>query len=111
MATVEEPDWLPLLRSKKKLEREKGLAQLKAVLGGGSLAEGERRRLETCVLDLVSSLTSPWEEKHGGLMAGALIVPLASEGFREKIKGEVPLLMENEELRIRLATGECDIKS
>ena len=110
MAALEEADWVPLLRSKRKLDREKGLAQLKAVLGSGPPEEGERERLEMCVLDLVSSLTSPWEEKHGGLMAAALLVPLSSEGYREKIKGEVPLLMENEELRIRLATGGCGLK-
>ena len=101
--------WFPLLRSKKKLDREKGLTQLKAVLGSGPLEESERERLETCVFELISSLIAPWEEKHGGLMAAALLVPLASEGFCEKINGEVPLLMENDELRIRLATGGCGI--
>ena len=107
MTAIEEVDWLPLLRSKKKLDREKGLTQLKAILGSGPLEESERERLETCAFELISSLISPWEEKHGGLMAAALLVPLASEGFCEKIKGEVPLLMENHDYRV--ANGGCCI--
>ena len=105
-ASRSEPEWLNLLRSRKKLDRERGLSQLKAVLDTEFLEEGEKSKLESCIFDLLSSLTAPWEEKHGGLMAAGILVPTASERFCDLVKGEIPLLLEHQESRIRLASGE-----
>ena len=104
-ATQTESEWLTLLRSKKRLEREKGLLQLKVIVEGGSLEEGERKRLETTICDRLSSLITPWEEKHGGILAAVLLVSSASNEFCRRIRGEIPLLLEDEESRVRLAAG------
>jgi hypothetical protein len=98
--------WLVLVQSKKRLDREKGLQQLQELVNDGTLGEEERREGEREVSDLVTSLTSPWEAKHGGLMAAAVLLPGASPQFMEKMKGEVPLLLEYDESRVRLAAGE-----
>ena len=98
--------WLALVQSKKRLDREKGLQQLQESVNEGRLGEEERREGERVVSDLVTSLTSPWEAKHGGLMASTVLLPGASPQFMEKMKGEVPLLLEYDESRVRLAAGE-----
>ena len=102
----EEPEWLALLRSRKRLDRERGLSQLKAVLDTECLEEDEKNRLESCIFGLFSSPAAPWEEKHGGLMAAVVMVPTASERFCDLVKGEIPLLLEHQESRIRLTAGE-----
>ena len=98
--------WLALVQSKKRLDREKGLQQLQESVNEGRLGEEERREGERVVSDLVTSLTSPWEAKHGGLMAAKVLLPGASPQFMGKLKGEVPLLLEYDESRVRLAAGE-----
>ena len=103
--SVDGGSWLTLLQSKRRLDREKGLQQLQQQVKDGGLAEEERRESEREVLGIVSSLTSSWETKHGGLMAATVLLPGASPHFVEKMKGEVPLLLEYDESRIRLAAG------
>ena len=103
MAAHQQVDWLTLLRSKRKLDRERGIMQLKEILNTDILEEGEKNRLESTIFGLLSS--PPSEERHGGLMAATLLIPWASEQFCERVKGEIPSLLENEEFRIRLATG------
>ena len=101
-----EGKWQSLLQSKKRLERERGLAELKVLVEGGKLGdEGERREREGQILELVTSLTCPWEAKHGGVMAACILLTNASEEFYEKLKGEVPLLLEHNESRIRISAG------
>ncbi len=102
---LEKSEWLALLRAKRRLDREKGLSRLKALLEGGSLDEGARLRLETIILARVSSLTVPWEEKHGAILAAILLTESASEGLCEGLENEIPLLLENEESRVRLVAG------
>ena len=98
--------WLALVQSNKRLDRERGLQQLQESVNEGRLGEEERREGERVVSDLVTSLTSPWEAKHGGLMAATVLLPGASPQFMEKMEGEVPLLLEYDESRVRLAAGE-----
>lgn len=105
MAGEEPIAWLSLLQSKKRLERERGLSQLKELVEGGRLGGQEER--EEQVFQLVSSLTCPWEAKHGGLMAAGVLLAHASGEFAERLQGEVLLLLEHDESRIRLATGDC----
>ena len=85
----------------RRLDREKGLQQLQQQVKDGGLAEEERRESEREVLRLVSSLTFSWETKHGGLMATTVLLPGASPNFVDKMKGEVPLLMQYDESQIR----------
>ena len=99
-------EWLRLLQSSKRLEREKGLSQLKGLVESGEMqTEEERRERERQVLDLVASLGSPWEAVHGGLMALAVLLPSGSEELQEKLREEVPLLLEHPESRVRISTG------
>ena len=101
--------WLSLLQSKKRLDREKGLKQLQQSVAEGKLGEEEKREGEREVGELVTSLTSTWEAKHGGLMAATVLLSGASPAFMEKMKGEVPVLLEYDEPRVRLAAGQCDL--
>ena len=109
--SVEEPaaDWLTLLRSKKRLDREKGLNQLKLLLQvpNQDIQDDVVLSIETKLLELVLSLTSPWEERHGGLLAAGIMIQAgtASQQFCDKIKGEIPLFLEDPESRIRMAAG------
>ena len=105
MSSHSQGEWLVLLQSKRRLDREKGLQQLQQQVNEGKLGEDERRESEREVLELVTSLTSSWETKHGGLMAASLLLPGASPQFVEKMKREVPLLLEYDESRVRLAAG------
>ena len=89
--------WLALLQSKKRLDRDRGLQQLRILVGGVVLEEGEKRKIEEDVLELVTSLSSSWEAKHGGLLAASVLLPHASHDFCEKLKGDVPLLLEYNE--------------
>ena len=109
--SVKEPaaDWLTLLRSKKRLDREKGLNQLKLLLQvpNQDIQDDVVVSVETKLLELVLSLTSPWEERHGGLLAAGIMIQAgtASQQFCDKIKGEIPLFLEDPESRIRMAAG------
>ena len=77
-------------------------SQFKAVLDTEFLEEGEKSMLESCIFDLFSSLTAPWEERHRGLMAAGILVPTASKRFCDLVKGEIPLLLQHKESRIHL---------
>ena len=105
--SMEEPaaEWLILLRSKKRLDRENGLNKLKLLLQ--DVQDDVIVSIETKLLELVLSLTSPWEERHGGLLAAGIMIQAgaASQQFCDKIKGEIPLFLEDPESRIRIAAG------
>ena len=106
MESCNQPQWVALLQSKKRLDRDRGLQELRILVGGVVLEEGEKRKFEEDVLELVTSLSSSWEAKHGGLLAASVLLPHASHDFCEKLKGDVPLLLEYNESRVRLAAGE-----
>ena len=110
--SMEQPvvDWLTLLHSKKRLDREKGLNKLKLLLQGPrgeDIQDNSVASIEAKLLELVLSLTSPWEERHGGLLAAGILIQTgaASQQFRDKIKGKIPLFLEDPESRIRMAAG------
>lgn len=106
-----EREWLGLLQSKKRLDRERGLQELKQLVDEGRLHGEERGKSEEDVLELITSLSSSWEAKHGGLMATTVLLPHASRDFCDKLKGEIPLLLEYDESRVRLAAGESRNKA
>ena len=100
-----EKAWLVLLQSKKRLDRERGLQHLQLLVDEDKLTDDERKKSEEDVLQLVTSLSSSWETKHGGLMAASVLIPKASDEFLEKLKGDIPILLEYDESRVRLAAG------
>ena len=103
MAGEKAIEWLSLLQSQKRLERERGLSLLKELEKGGEAEERHSREEE--VFRLVSALTCPWEAKHGGLLAASLLLSRSSVEFAARLQGEVPLLLEHDESRVRLAAG------
>ena len=104
---MEEPaaECLLLLRSKKRLDRENGLSKLKLLLQ--DVQDEVIVSIEAKLLELVLSLISPWEERHGGLLAAGIMIQTgaASQQFCDRIKGEIPLFLEDPESRIRIAAG------
>ena len=108
MATSENTqEWTVLLSSKRRLDREKGLTALKTLLASSNLQAEDKEKIETHVLSLITSLVRPWEDRHGGLMATALILEsgVATSGFSRQVTSSVPLLLEEKESRVRIATG------
>ena len=103
-------DWLTLLRSKRRLDREKALEQLKLLLSPAHLEKTKdtQASIESKVLELVLSLTTPWEERHGGLLAAGILIQAtaASQSFCDTIKGEIPLYLEDSVSRVRIAAGK-----
>lgn len=102
---------LPLLKCKKRLEREKGLSELKNLIETNQALPEDLKDLQSS-LSVILSAPSPdesneWEEKHGALLAANLLIDKkkASEEFKDNLKGLVSHLLEHDESRIRLLTG------
>ncbi len=100
-------EWTVLLSSKRRLDREKGLTALKTLLASSNLQPEDKEKIEAHVFTLITSLVGPWEDRHGGLMATGLILEsgVATSGFSRQVTSSVPLLLEETESRVRIATG------
>ena len=93
------------LKSKRRLEREKGLLQLKKLLNTSSISPDELQKLQETLLSSFSSAT--WEEIHGAVMAAILLVPVVSGGeWTDRVKKEVPQLLQHKETRVGTSAGE-----
>ena len=105
--STQSQEWTALLSSKKRIDREKGLAALKTLLTP-DISEEDKKSIESHVISLLTTLVGPWEDKHGGLMAAALILEsgVASSDFTAQVKSVLPILLEEEESRVRIAAGE-----
>ena len=98
-------EWTTLLASSRRLDREKGLSELKTLLDSGTLSDDAKLQIETTVCGLVCSAT--WEGKHGGLMAAGVLLSTCTKQFCGQVKAQIPLLLEEKESRVRIATGVC----
>jgi hypothetical protein len=100
---MDEP-YLSALRSKKKLERDKGLEIVKEVLR--SAKGGDIVKLEANILELLG-LTGGWESTHGALCASALMLEagICSDEFYKEVEKTVPALLDHNVPRLRLAAG------
>ena len=99
--------YLPFLRSKQKLERDKGLEIIKDILKSPS--KDDISALEKNILKLVPiTEEGSWEEIHGGLLACALMLEagLGSDELCKEIQGIVPQMLEHQEPRVRLSAGK-----
>jgi hypothetical protein len=96
-----------LLSSNKRLEREKGVLELKRLIEAGC-NESELAGLSATIGHKVTSNDVKWEELHGYLMAACLLVEKeqASDGIKAQLKQSIPSLLEHNESRIRLIAGE-----
>lgn len=97
--------WLSLIGSKKRIEREKGIGELKQSLK--STVKCHESTLKQ-LLDVIVSSSASWEERHGGLLAAGVIIQnkAASQQFSESIKKNIPVFLEDPESRVRNAAGE-----
>ncbi|KAK3093794.1 hypothetical protein FSP39_020339 [Pinctada imbricata] len=89
-----------------KLERDKGYHNLVKVLE--NLNEQDEDVFESESLKLLSNSESTWETKHGGLMiAKALLIHgTCSDDFLVDIKDGALKLLDDDEFRVRIASGE-----
>ncbi len=76
-----------MIGNKKRLERENGINKLK----------GDSDTMK-------SPQTVPWEKRHGGIMAVAVLVE-KNDSFIDHIKNVIPGLLEDSESRVRIETG------
>ena len=101
---------LQLIGSKKRLERENGINKLKELYD--TMTSDENQRLcDTLKEWITPSPDCPWEKRHGGIMAIAVLVEKkkASDSFIDHIKNVIPGLLEDNESRVRIETGYMTI--
>lgn len=100
-------EWTSLIASKKRLDREKGLEVLKTLLTSPDIKQEDKTAIETHLTSLITSMVGPWEDRHGGLMAVGLVLDAGSgsSDFIGQVKSTVPILLEEEESRVRIAAG------
>ncbi|KAG2428503.1 hypothetical protein HXX76_011620 [Chlamydomonas incerta] len=101
-------DALALLGDAKHLQREKGLKALSAQLQAVPADAEQAAVVKAAVLELLAGDT--WERKLGGLMGGKAYVSLAdpalSEPFTERLRLAAMALLEDGEVRVRMAVGD-----
>ncbi|KAG2487842.1 hypothetical protein HYH03_013559 [Edaphochlamys debaryana] len=99
---------LVLLGDPKHLQREKGLKALSALLETGNAGPDatDHAAVEAGIEDLLAGAV--WERKLGGLMGAKAYVVLAAPGaaFTERLRLAAMALLEDGEVRVRLAVGE-----
>ncbi|GLI70399.1 hypothetical protein VaNZ11_015182 [Volvox africanus] len=95
-----------LLGDPKHLQREKGLHGLTEILKSGLGAE-EQISVEAGIKGLLAQ--QPWEKKLGGLMGAMAYVDLAQPGglLLEQLRQAAMGLLEDGEVRVRMAVGDC----
>lgn len=96
--------YLASLRSKQRLERDKGLEIVKELLRGRS--NDDITKLESNILELLAS-TNCWEGTHGALCASALMIEagVCSDDFYREVEKAVPAMLDDTEPRLRLVAG------
>ncbi|CAH1263660.1 Hypp2742 [Branchiostoma lanceolatum] len=97
---------LESLCSAKKLDRDRGLAELKSFLKDNE-AEGVQV-VEEALGSVLREPTVPWESRHGSLMGSKLAVKhhLCSNEFAELSRERAAALLTDDEVRVRIAAGE-----
>lgn len=107
MADVNLQSIVSSLKLHKRLEREKGLKELTNAIESSLFTPLDYNHLETCLLSVLTSPNSAWEELHGSLMAANLLIEKekSSGELKTNLTNIVNLLLENEESRVRLITG------
>ena len=110
MSSSDCQEWFDLLKSKKRLDRERALNQLRSLVTPKRLDEASdfKTSIESKILEVILSLATPWEERQGGLLAAGIMIQaaVASEHFCETIKGVIQLYLEDPESRVRMAAGQ-----
>ena len=98
-------DFVSCLKSKRRLERDKGLSQLRNLLSSNSLSAEVLKQLQETFLSSLSSTSTTWEEKHGALMATILLLPVSADQWAVRVRKELPQLLQHKETRVGAAAG------
>lgn len=98
-------DFVLCLKSKRRLERDKGLSQLRNLLSSNSLSAEVLKQLQETFLSSLSSTSTTWEEKHGALMATILLLPVSADQWAVRVRKELPQLLQHKETRVGAAAG------
>jgi len=110
-------EWKELLRSNKKLERERGVELLCSVYIAAE--DSERTCIQRYILDMLRSTEIRWEETQGALLAAKVIVTPNSQNesatecaisdseFVFELKLNALTLLEHPEYAVRLTAGKC----
>lgn len=111
MADKSVNDILVLLCSHVKLDRDRGLQALEEKLKDPSSFTSDTQQVEdlqNSLTEFVTSTDRTWETRHGGLTGSkALIVNnLGSDDFCETLRKKALQLMHDNEVRVRIASGE-----
>ncbi|XP_078593864.1 uncharacterized protein LOC144871827 [Branchiostoma floridae x Branchiostoma japonicum] len=98
---------LESLCSAKKLDRDRGLVELKSFLSKDNEAEAVQL-VEEALGNVLRDAAVPWESRHGSLMGSKLTVKhrLCSNEFAELCGERAVALLTDDEVRVRIAAGE-----
>lgn len=95
------------LKAKRRLERDRGLSELKSLLQSHALSSSEVEDVESSLAGSLVSTDCSWEEVHGAALAASVLVceNKAKQGFLVDLITLLPALMDHEESRVRNAAG------
>ncbi|XP_078673655.1 uncharacterized protein LOC144912352 [Branchiostoma floridae x Branchiostoma belcheri] len=98
---------LESLCSAKKLDRDRGLVELKSFLKDNDEAEAVQI-VEEALGNVLRDPAVPWESRHGSLMGSKLALKhdLCSNEFAELARERAVALLTDDEVRVRIAAGE-----
>ncbi len=96
------------LSSKKKIERDKGVAIIQELLKDPK--DGTIEALEKSIRELLCE--DAWESRHGALMATEALLQkdVATESLSMEVQAALSQLLEDTEPRVRLAAGKCEVR-
>jgi len=109
-------EWKELLRSGKKLERERGVQLLQNIYAAAD--DSERTCIERYILNIFNSTELRWEETQGALLAAKMILTPDSRSesvvrcvesdseFVSQLKLNALTLLEHPEYAVRLTAGK-----
>lgn len=98
-------DVLAQICSLKKLDRDKGINDLRTLINGSKEKDDLFKRLEPHLLAVLKK-NERWESTQGCLAATCALVEHATEQFSEDILSLLPTMLEDKEPRVRQAAGE-----
>ena len=102
---------LKLLASTAKIERDRGVLELRRFLN--TVGNEEVAGLEDLFLQILGDSTAPWESVQGALMGVAALIThnavSISEQFVANVQERAIKLLEHKESRIRLSAGNFQV--
>ncbi len=97
---------LVLVTADKKLDRDRGLAELNRKVSNAN--PNEMQAIETSLARFMQDSTAGWETHQGALLAAKLVVAnhLSSDPFAAELRVHALHELNNTEARVRLAAGK-----